>query len=311
MAEDPIYTEDVKIGIRRRVGIKEKIRNYDCRSSLSRCELPKRFRGLRIPLIVAIDFMWILIAWGGVIGKLYNDSFVEFIKHYTNWNWAWNAIYYTVDFIVTLLPNRYSEFNLLMTYFWMLTCNNWFVFVLVFPMLLSNPGTITDNFKENGGDFDPGVVFVADRIFHVLTIVVWFFYFMLRTPDLIAIYNILFKDQWNSRHKTPWDLAHYGIIWYIIISAFYGPMFFFTYYNAFDFQMVYQVSTPKWTGMVIVVCVTILSIVFPIVFLSPIIQRKQENIDTKSWVTNEQDPSVDDIDAYLADHFEIKTKKNV
>lgn len=310
-SEDPIYTEDVKIGIRRRVGIQEKIRNYDCRSSLSRCELPKRFRGWRLPLIIAVDFMWILVLWSGVIGKLINDSGAEFFKHYTNWNWLANAVYYSFDFLFTLYPNRFWEFNLLTTYFWMLTCNNWFVFVLVFPMLLSNPGTITDNFKENGGDFSPGVVFVADRIFHVVTIVFWFIYFALRIIDFIEIYYILFKDKWNSRSKNPWDLSCYGIIWYILLMTAYGPMFFFTYYNAFDFKIVYQVNVPDWEGIIVVLCVTILSIIFPIVFLSPIIPWNQQNINTDSWVTNEYEPSVDDINAYLEAHPHLDNKKNL
>lgn len=300
-----IYDEDTKVAIKRRTNLREKVRNYECRHNLSRCELPRRFRGWRLPLIVAIDVMWLIVLWGGVVGKLINDSMAEYLKHYTNWNWTANAVYYLFDLIFILRANRFCEFILLTTFFWMLTCNNWFVFTLVFPMLISNPGTITDNFKENGGDFSPGVVFVADRIFHVMTIVFWFIYFALRIIDFIEIYYILFAEKWNKRHENPWDLSSYGIIWYIILMAIYSPLFFFVYYNCFDFLMVYQVSTPIWAGIIIIVSLTILSVVYPIIFLSPIIKYNQKNVKTKSWVLDEYNPSPEDVKHYIKHHKKI------
>ena len=299
---DPIYTEETKVFIRRTTNVRTKIRNYECRKSLSKCELPKRFRNWRLPVIVAVDIMWLIVLWGGVVGKIINDSLTEYVKHYTNWNWTANAVYYTFDLLFILRSNRFPESILLLVFFWMLTCNNWFVFTLVFPMLISNPGTITDNFKENGGDFSPGIVFVADRVFHVMTIVFWFIYFALRIIDFIELYNLLFKEGWMKRHKDPWNLWNYGIIWYIILMSIYSPLFFFVYYNAFDFRIIYEVSTPIWAGIIVIVGVTILSIIYPIIFLSPIMNYNQKHINTNSWTVDDYNPSKDDIKSYKKDH---------
>ena len=162
------------------------------------------------------------------------------------------------------------------------------IFVLVFPMLLSNPGTITDNFKQNGGDFDPGVVFVADRIFHVVPVVIWFLYYYYRQPDFVSIYHILYYENWKNRFKNVYDWRNYGLIWYIIATAFFMTGFFWVYYNAFDFKIVYEVDTPIWIGILILVGIDLL-IILSILWLSPIYKHNTQELDT--WIISPNDIS--------------------
>lgn len=276
---------------------------YEFRKKVSRCELPKKFHDSRLLRIIFLDIIWATICWIGVAAKLFNDDPGQYVEHYTNWGWTMNALYYSFDLIFILLPTRTWEFRLLFIFFWQLTFNVWMIFVLVFPMLLSNPGTITDNFKENGGDFDPGVVFVGDRIFHVVPVVVWFLYYYWRQIDYIAIYNLMYLKPWIDRLKHPYDWRNYGLLWYLVALTFFNTTFFWVYYNAFDFEMIYQVATPIWIGFLILIGIDLL-IIISIVWLSPIYPHPQ--VDTSTWsMSSYQIAEVDRIE-YEADFVKKK-----
>ena len=175
------------------------------------------------------------------------------------------------------------------------------MFFLVFLMLLSNPGTITDNFKENGGDYNPGDVFDADRLFHVIPPFFVLITIFILSTDIREMYDVIFEKQWKDYFKRPYVIANNTIFFYIILMSCFSVLPFFVYYNAFDFHIVYSVSTPLWAGLLVVVAVLVLAVIMPIVYFTPITQLR--TIDNRgSWVTDGVNPSQEDIDAYLEDH---------
>ena len=279
-------SEEEQIQARMREVMFRRVSGYEFWKRVKNCELPKKYQDGRLLFIMALDLIWIIILWIGIIAKVVEDSGADFLKHYTNWGWVFNAFYYTLDLIFLLMATRWLEFTLLYIFFWQLTFQIWMIFVLVFPMLLSNPGTITDNFKQNGGQFDPGVVFVGDRIFHVVPVVVWFLYFYWRQADFIAIYHRMYYNYWANRHRDIYDWRNYGLFYYIVAMAFFQTGVFWVYYNAFDFKIVYEVSTPVWIGLLILIGLVIL-ISLSIIWLSPIYQHTIRDLNTWSFLPEE------------------------
>jgi hypothetical protein len=170
-------------------------------------------------------------------------------------------------------------------------------------MVESNPGTITDNFKENGGDFDPGDVFVADRLFHVVPPIVMLITIFVLSQDLREMYDEIFLEQWRKRFEDPYSLANNTVFFYIFLITIASIMPFFVYYNAFDFHDVYAVNTPIWLGIILVLCILVLAVILPVVFFTPITKIKMVN-NRDSWVLDEYNPSVEDVKAYMEDHPE-------
>lgn len=263
------------------------VRGYSFRESLAKCELPPRFRNARLILLLCSTTLWALILWAGAIGKIASDDVLDVVQHYTNWVWFMQTAYYTVDIISLLRDTRGLEFNLLFGVWWVVFPNIWVVFWLVFAMIYSNPEVITDNFEENGGDYYAGTVLVADRIFHVLTAVYSAWYFAWRIPDLVDIYNIAFGPDW--RHGT--GARKYGVIVYIFLMTLLAFMPFFIYYNSFNIKEVYEVTTPVWAGIMILLGSVIITNVGGIVITSPIGDAVRQSFSA-SWTTSYTEPSL-------------------
>lgn len=289
--QDLIRIKDAENLFQRQIG-------YEFRKKVGRCELPKKFEDGRLMRILFFDIIWVTICWIGVGAKVVSDDPGQYVEHYTNWGWTINAVYYSFDLIFILFPTRTWEFRLLYIFSWQLFFNVWMIFVLVFPMLLSNPGTITDNFKQNGGDFDPGVVFVGDRLFHVVPPIASFLYFYWRQVDYMAIYAMMYLEPWIMRIKHPYDWRNYGIIWYLVALVFFNTTFFWVYYNAFDFKVIYEVDTPVWIGFLILIGIDLLIIV-SIIWLSPIYPHAIP--DTSTWSLSSYKLAKIDRDEYEAD----------
>jgi len=272
----------------------DQLRGYSCRYTICPPSVPKHFGDGRLLVIMALEIIWVTTLWLGVFAKLMSESVKEYISHYTNWIWTFNAVYYTIDLIMITRRTRVGEKHWLLFAFWPFAMNVWLMALLVFSMLMSNPETITENFKENGGDFTPGQVFYADRLFHVVP--TWFelVYFLLRIID----FRVLFKKAFGKHIKNIWkgsrNLADYTIFLYIAFESFIGTMFFFVYYNSFDFKLVYGVNTQVWLGIIVLLVVMVSTIWIPIILLSPLVTI-QLNYYEDSWSDGIGMPSVQDV----------------
>jgi hypothetical protein len=299
--DDLIYDDAVRLRNQYIQSTRNSIRGYACRQRLARCELPRRFHDGRIILQICFTVIFCVVLWGGFIGKLASESFLDFIEHYTNWVWSICTFFFTALVISLMMATRWMEMQVLFIFLWPTMFNTWVMFFLVFLMLLSNPGTITDNFKENGGDFDPGVVFNADRLFHVIPPFFVLITIFVLSTDIREMYDVIFDKQWRDHFKRPFKVENNTVFYYIFLMSAFSVLPFFVYYNAFDFHVVYSVSTPLWAGLLVVIAVLILAVIMPIVYFTPITQLR--NIDNRgSWVTDGINPSQEDIDAYLEDH---------
>lgn len=298
MSELRFTDESDLIRIKQQKSLFAKVSGYEFRKKINRCTLPEKFKDGRLLKILFLDIIWVTIVWILIVYKITADSGSTFLRYYTNWGLMLNAFYYTLDLIFILQSTRWLEFNLLFIFFWQLTFNVWMIFVLVFPMLLSNPGTITDNFKQNGGTLDPGVVFVGDRIVHVVPVIMWFLYYYWRQIDFLAIYHLMYYESWANRLKMPYDWRNWMIIWYLVVMLFFNTGYFWTYYNAFDFDVVYEVSTPIWIGILILISIDML-IILSIIWLSPIYPHPTP--DTSTWSKSPFDLAQIDITEYSND----------
>src|SRR5271169_3236024 len=127
-------SEEERLAFKIKDTLFRRISGYEFWKRVKNCELPKKYQDGRLLFIICLDTIWITVLWIGIVAKIAEDSGAEFLKHYTNWGWALNAVYYTFDLIFLLQATRLFEFYLLYMFFWQLTFNIWMIFVLVFPM---------------------------------------------------------------------------------------------------------------------------------------------------------------------------------
>lgn len=267
---------------------KEEVVGYSWRSACARCELPPHMKSTRILILLITNLLFVAVLWTGVIYKAIDDSTEDYLEHFTNWMWTFAAIYYTLDVVSLIMSTRFFEFTLLWGLWWMYSANVWVVFWLVFVMVYDNPGVLTDEFKENGGDYYAGTVLVADKVFHILPAVYTFFYFTFRIPDFIDILELAMTPI-DRMSRLSAKLSQINITFSVtiyilmLISISCAPVLI--YYNSFDINEVYEADTNPWLGVVIIFSTIVVTIVAPVALLSPLGKASQStNIDT--WTTH-------------------------
>ena len=181
----------------------------------------------------------------------------------------------------------------MISFFWIFYANIWYVGILVFVMVISNPGTITDNFKSNGGEFHAGLVLAGDRLFHVVTIFIVSAYLWFRVDDFIEIFYYMFARDYYVKKE-----GDSMLIIYVMFMATLATIPFFLYYNAFDFEVVYNVDISIWIGITIIVSMTILTVIVPILYISLTSLERHKKENAASWSFTPLTPSVEDLDVY-------------
>jgi hypothetical protein len=272
---------------------KREVIGYSWRSACARCELPPQMNNTRIMVIFTMNILFSIVLWGGVIYKAVNDSTLDYLQHFTNWMWTFAAVYYTLDAIAIIMSTRFFEFVLLYTLWWIYFANVWVVFWLVFIMLYDNPGILTDEFEDNGGDYYAGTVLVANQVFHYIPPVYAAFYLGLRVPDFIDIYYITMVptdsvSKWSDKVRAIHLSGSFAIYILVVLFAACGPIMI--YYNAFDINEVYEVDTNVWVGMLVIFSTIVVSTVGPISLLSPLGVRSQEH-GRDTWSMSPNVPS--------------------
>ena len=87
-----------------------------------------RWPASRIALIT-FQAVFVVILWGGSVGKAVSDSFSDFITFLTNWTFVINLIFYTLDIAFGYVFVRFfATFSAVGI--WIVAAMNWTVFWL-------------------------------------------------------------------------------------------------------------------------------------------------------------------------------------
>lgn len=158
-------------------------------------------------LALAIQTIWVLILVGVTAYKAHADGWKSFTLYLTNWVWMANAVFFALDLLLGYaLPSsvfRYFSFFAA----WIVYGLNWIVFWLVFVLFTDNASFLLKMTHELGGDFDFGVVMNGDRLFHVLTQLLFLLWLLFRFTDLRDAFQAAFPTRRRLAFVLTWLLA--------------------------------------------------------------------------------------------------------
>lgn len=274
---------------------------FSWRAACAECRLPPHMRNVRIMVLLIFNILLVTFVWLALGAKAYVDTLEEYVEHFTNWMWTFMAIYYTFDIVAMLMINRFFESVLLSWVWWIYFSNAMVVFWLVFIMLYDNPGILTDEFEENGGDTYAGTILDGDRVFHIIPELYGIIYFIARIPDFVDIFYIAFTPMDAESQAFPRvryrKMVSNMIVYMVLLNCVACPLVILAYYNIFDIKYVYEVDTPVYLGVLIIFFTILSTNVAPILLLSPLglPSRKQH---LRSWTVSPYVPSQQDVDEY-------------
>ena len=282
--------------------IYDQINGFATAEACRRCVVPAHLTTRRL-IYLGILSIWVGILWIMLIGKVTTGTWDDYLRHFTNWMWTYNTIYYTLDLVTLgMLRNRAWEHNVLLVVWWNLFGNVWLVFFLVFILLYDNPYIVLDVMEEYGGDMYAGSVLVFERVFHVLPAVFALFALFMRMPDLILAMRYEFEHNWR-RGRPIYLYAYIGVTFLLSFTPF------LIYYICLDPNEVYGVNTPVWLGMVVLLSTMGSCVLLPVIFLSPMGKSSRSAVPVDWWSADPQRPSSVDVDVYHAIQRESQAEK--
>lgn len=195
--------------------------------------------------------LWPVFIWTLLIGKLVKSGAHDFIIHFTNWNWAMNAIFFTVRLVGRLphiISHKESPRNMISLYangclFWITNGMAWLVFWLVLFMLGDNPWMLI----EMATDLDLGIILDMERVFHVFPTLFLLIYWALHGDEIAWPLRVLvYRKSFDTFPSSAWA--------YFIFNVLFGGLLVMAiYFACFDMQSVYGIVT----SISLIACVSV------------------------------------------------------
>jgi hypothetical protein len=159
--------------------------------------------------------------------KISQDGFTQVFRFLTNWTWALNTIFWTVDLLVGYaLPNsvfRYFSCTLV----WFVHGVNWVVFWFVFPLLHDNPDMVMEVTRST--TLTLGQVLIGERVFHVLPTLFTVAWLLLHAREVrMALSDIEFETVTLPQRRHNSNLVLY------LVSGLAVPLLYFCTWRLFN-----------------------------------------------------------------------------
>lgn len=226
------------------------------------------------------SLLWTIVLWFGVLYKCFYESVTDFISYFTNISFAYQAVYfllYTLSFLEDPRKRR-LEFFVLFGFFWNMFAQVCNVFILVLGVFLDAPGLVISETKTGGGDYDDGVVLVAERLYHVIPLMVALIIIFLCWIDISDILILMFAKVYclpkyykgeklcsHSRCAFKVDIKQ---AWcYILFNYIMAFVPLLLYYNIVDLRTIYKLHDfPTYAAFLVMIGINAFSVVIPLCF---------------------------------------------
>ncbi len=186
---------------------------------------------------------WLVILFGVTIYKFIWTDQIDILRHYTSWNWIFNTIFFILERVASFLDwynGSISYMSIVYSYvLWVIQGSNWIVFWLVWVILYQNPNILLEQTIDEGGKYTLGQVIIGDRLLHVLPVIIFLIYFILRLPEIIKIIS-----WWKRNQKLYFLLFSNSLTTLLLVGS---------YRLLFDARDVYGITlSPGFSFLIII-----------------------------------------------------------
>lgn len=200
---------------------------------------------LRIKVILFIIYSWILIMLASVIDSITFGFVDDFVKHFTNWAWTLEMIFFFL--LVTGWIGSDLLFEIMCKYFLLpLWGLSWIVFVLVLALVLRDGNFVLRYLVKHKS----GWVFFGNAFYHYIPPILFSIIFVGMSVEIHAVFNKWTKD-------FVWTKIEYVLMF--IYLTYLAPLFVMCLYAIiFDYKKIYDTTMPLYLGLII--CLIVLTI---------------------------------------------------
>lgn len=216
---------------------------------LSQCEWVRRW--LLVVILGVLQLTWAVMMGLAAIFKIVEYGFYQYIRHYTNWSWTLQALFYFATmgapFILVGLVSPYGpigRFTRAVIVLGFLPLNGivWSVLVLVSVLLGTKSPFLTDVFAQ----LDPAIVMLGNDLYHFWPTVVILIYYIVYNKVIHFAINALYA------HQRLLESA-FRLVVFIAYEAFLGTAIsLVTYGLIFDPHEVYKSNLSTAEGATVV-----------------------------------------------------------
>jgi hypothetical protein len=215
---------------------------------------------------------WNLVFWTIFPAKLAVDGFFETFGFFTNWTFAQNGVYFTLELAGYVMSfthpgggwrsyQKYLRYILL----WSVIGANFLVFFLVFLLMMDNWEMMESMTQQGGGTYTLGVVVDFEKLFHTVpTLFCLYFYAGIREEVSESMQDV--RDM-MANAKT------HGAAWFVItMQLFSGAILMFMFEALLGFNAVYSAHIPVSLGILFAL-VIVIAVVMPLYYIAFVDER--------------------------------------
>lgn len=233
---------------------------------------------------------WTIVLLSGAIGKIINHGFFNYFRHYTNWSWTFQLLFFAATlpapFVQTGLVRAHGALGSLTRTVIVLGLFPLFgvvttVMALVFVLLGTMSDFITDIFQVMA----PQIVIIGNDLFHMIPFVAlllfWLFYYKL------VFYSL---NHVAARYGVARDAVRLTL--WIAYEGFFGAAVSLAFYSLlFDAREVYETDIPFITGAALAVFIILFSSGLSFLIVAALVGVVSERAYPQRWLTeNNNDP---------------------
>lgn len=183
---------------------------------------------------------------------------MDILRHYTSWNWIFNTVFFLLERIAHVVDffNQSGELTWIVYNFflWVIQGSNWIVFWLVFVILYQNPDILLEHTKEEGGEYTLGQVVLGDRLLHVIPVIAFLVFFILKLPDIVK-----YVQWWRKHNRLPFYLFSNTLITLLLVGF---------YRLLFDAREVYGITLAPGFSFLVILGTTLVFVVLNILIFA-------------------------------------------
>lgn len=233
-----------------------------------------QFTPRRIALFI-LNFLWTAVLWVVLVTKIAYEGFGTYITYFTNWSWAFQAIF-GIIYLFSYLDNpckRTLETWLLYAFWWIVFAQVFIVFVLVIWVIEDSATLVTKEMKIGGGEYSDGTVLNIEALVHKWPAIIAILNLFLLWTDIadVLIYtfaDVVFMGENLCHHESFVYRIRKEPGWlYIAFTTVVSAIPIVVYFNAFDFRDVYELEDfPIYAGVILVFVIVIFAVFVPLIY---------------------------------------------
>jgi len=182
--------------------------------------------------LLVFQLLWIVFTVAAATEKIEHNTFHDYIRHFTNWSWSLQILFYALTWLGFLWPD--FLYSVIVIFFFITWGTIWVVAILVQCLILTDSNFIMQYVRQ----YSAGLVIFGNDLYHLFPVVV------------ILIFAFVLKQEIHNAFRWAYaDIREPGWLIALGVLQIFSPIILLLLYiSIFDPMKVYNAKISPGQG---------------------------------------------------------------